>query len=246
MPLDMITLENITVRYTAPEERIQTLKEYAIRLLQRRIRFREFLALDNVSLTVQKGEILGLIGRNGAGKSTLLKVVSRVLFPTRGRLVIRGRLAPLLELGAGFHSELTGRENVMLNGTLLGHSRAEIEAKMDRILEFAELGRFIETPLRTYSSGMVARLGFAVATAWQPDILLMDEVLSVGDEAFQRKCLQRINDYRAAGTTVILVTHSMNTVLEHCSRAAWLDHGCLRMTGNPAEVVQSYRAERPA
>lgn len=242
MSSPVINLENITVQYRAPEERIGTFKEYAIRLLQRRIRFKEFLALNDVSMEVEQGEILGLIGRNGAGKSTMLKVISRVLFPTHGRIRIRGRVAPLLELGAGFHPELTGRENVFLNGTLLGHNRRAIDACMPEILDFAELGGFIDAPLRTYSSGMVARLGFAVATAWQPEILLVDEVLAVGDESFQRKCYSRMEEFRAGGTTIILVTHSMSTILSLCSRAAWLDYGKLQSIGAAEAVVQQYRA----
>ncbi|MGE5249910.1 MAG: ABC transporter ATP-binding protein [Bacteroidota bacterium] len=242
MQQEVIRLENITVCYRAPEERIGTFKEYAIRVLQRRVSFREFLALDHVNLSAQSGEILGLIGRNGAGKSTLLKVVSRVLAPTAGRVRIWGRVTPLLELGAGFHPELTGRENVLLNGTLLGHARRDIESSMDAILDFAEVGSFIDAPLRTYSSGMVARLGFAVATCWQPEILIVDEVLAVGDEAFQLKCQARMEHFRATGTTTILVTHNMNTVLSMCSRAAWLDHGRLRSVGPAGQVVEEYRA----
>ena len=220
-----IRLEGVTVRYQAPQERLGTFKEYAIRRLQRRVRFTAFRALDSINLEVHRGEIFGIIGRNGAGKSTLLKVVSRVLIPTQGRVYVRGLVSPLLELGAGFHPELTGRENVMLNGTLLGHSSRELEARMDEIIDFSELGSFIEAPLRTYSSGMVARLGFAVATAWRPEILLIDEVLSVGDEAFRRKCETRMKSFRDGGTTTLLVTHDMATIRSLCARVAWLQHG---------------------
>jgi ABC-type polysaccharide/polyol phosphate transport system ATPase subunit len=239
---DAILLEDVAVRYRAPQERVGTLKEYAIRRLQRQVRFADFYALDGVSLGVRQGEIFGVIGRNGAGKSTLLKVVSRVLVPTRGRVRLRGRVSPLLELGAGFHPELTGRENVFLNGTLLGHSTRELRERLESIMDFAELGGFIDAPLRTYSSGMAARLGFAVATAWQPEILLLDEVLAVGDEAFQRKCQARMQEYRASGTTTLLVSHNMETVLLLCDRAAWLDHGKMRSTGPAAQVVSDYRA----
>ncbi len=240
--LTTIRLEGVTVRYQAPQERLGTFKEYAIRRLQRRVRFTDFCALDGIDLEVHRGEIFGIIGRNGAGKSTLLKVVSRVLVPTRGRVYVRGLVSPLLELGAGFHPELTGRENVMLNGTLLGHSRRELEARMEEIIDFAELGAFIEAPLRTYSSGMVARLGFAVATAWRPEILLVDEVLSVGDEAFQRKCEARMKSYRAGGTTTLLVTHDMARVRSLCTRAAWLQHGKIAALGPVAQVVEAYHA----
>ena len=177
----VVLLENVSVRYRAPEERIRSFKEFAIRFIQRRVRFKEFLALDDINLEIQPGEIFGIIGRNGAGKSTILKVISRVLVPTHGRVWIKGRVSPLLELGAGFHPELTGRENIFLNGALLGHSRQDIQERLDDILEFAELGAFIEAPIRSYSSGMTARLGFAVASAWEPEILLVDEILSVGD-----------------------------------------------------------------
>jgi ABC-type polysaccharide/polyol phosphate transport system ATPase subunit len=182
-----------------------------------------------------------VIGRNGAGKSTLLKVVSRVLIPTDGRVRIRGRVSPLLELGAGFHPELTGLENVFLNGTLLGHTRREIETQLAEIIEFAELDSFIDSPLRTYSSGMVARLGFAVSTTWQPEILILDEILSVGDEAFRNKCLARMEKYQQAGTTILLVTHDSGTVEKMCERAAWLDHGELKALGPAKEVVNMYR-----
>ena len=237
----VIVLDNITVQYRAPEEVIGTFKEYAIQFLRRNVRFREFKALNNVSMEVYEGEILGVIGRNGAGKSTLLKVISRVLIPTAGRVRIRGRISPLLELGAGFHPELTGRENIFLNGTLLGHSRKEVESRLSEIMEFAELDAFIDSPLRTYSSGMVARLGFSVSTTWQPEILILDEILSVGDEAFRQKCQQRMENYRNKGTTTLLVTHDSHTVEKLCTRAAWIDHGQLKAIGPSREVVNMYR-----
>lgn len=238
----MIRLEGVDVRYRAPEERLGTFKEYAIRRLQRRVRYKDFLALDNVNLEVRPGEIFGVIGRNGAGKSTLLKVASRVLAPTRGRVFLGGKVSPLLELGAGFHPELTGRENVMLNGTLLGYTLRQLEDRMDEIIDFAELGSFIEAPLRTYSSGMAARLGFAVVSAWQPEILLVDEVLAVGDEAFKRKCQVRMQSFRDAGSTILMVSHDMTTIEELCERAAWLDRGRIRSVGAPAGVIAEYRA----
>lgn len=236
----VILLNNISVKYSAPEEVIGTFKEYAIRRLKRTVRYREFLALNNVNLNVGEGEIVGIIGRNGAGKSTLLKVISRVLIPTEGRVRIRGIVSPLLELGAGFHPELTGRENIFLNGTLLGHSRREIESRLHEIIEFAELGEFIDSPLRMYSSGMVARLGFSVSTTWKPEILILDEVLSVGDEAFRHKCQLRMKKYREEGTTTLLVTHDSTTVESLCSRAVWLDHGQVKAIGLSKEVVRLY------
>jgi ABC-type polysaccharide/polyol phosphate transport system ATPase subunit len=238
----MIRLEDVAVRYRAPVERLGTFKEYAIRHIQRRVRYTDFFALDGINLEVPRGEIFGIIGRNGAGKSTLLKVVSRVLVPTRGRVVLGGPVSPLLELGAGFHPELTGRENVMLNGTLLGHTSRELEGQMDAIIDFAELGSFIEAPLRTYSSGMAARLGFAVATAWQPEILLVDEVLAVGDEAFRRKCQALMKSFRDAGTTILMVTHDMGSAAALCARAAWLEHGKICSMGPAVKVIEDYRA----
>ena len=237
----VIRLDDVSVRYRLPEERIGTFKEYMIRLLQRRMSYNSFLALNGVNINVQKGEIFGIVGRNGAGKSTLLKVISRVLVPTDGRVWIKGRVSPLLELGAGFHPELTGRENVFLNGTLLGHPRREIEEHMQEIIEFAELGAFIDAPLRTYSSGMVARLGFAVATSWQPEILILDEVLSVGDEAFQLKCQNRMQEFRNNQVTSLLVTHDMQSVTKLCTRAACLDHGVVKAVGAPDEIIKEYR-----
>ncbi len=247
VPADtIIRLENVSVRYWAPEERVGTFKEYAIRRLQQQVRFSNFYALQEVSLEVQKGEIFGIIGRNGAGKSTLLKVVSRVLAPTTGRIRIWGHISPLLQLGAGFHPELTGRENVFLNGTLLGHASSDIRSHLEDVMEFAELGGFIEAPLRTYSSGMVARLGFAVATVWRPDILILDEVLSVGDEAFGRKCQARMEEFRSSGTTTLMVTHDMTTILDLCTRAAWIEHGKIAFMGPAEKAVEAYHAAQSA
>ncbi len=241
----MIRLEQVGVRYRVPHERIDTFKEYAIRRLRGRISHHEFWALRDISLQIEQGEVFGVIGRNGAGKSTLLKVISRVLHPTHGRVWIRGTVAPLLELGAGFHPELTGLENVFLNGTLLGRSQREITERLDSIVEFAGLGDFIEAPIRTYSSGMVARLGFAVAMAWKPDVLLLDEVLAVGDAAFQSKCTERIRSYREGGTTVLFVTHDLGALQTLCQRAIWIDHGEIQCIGPTAEVVSAYAQSRP-
>lgn len=235
-----VRLLGVSVRYRVPQERIGTFKEYAIRKLQRRVRNHEFWALRDVSLEVRKGEVFGIIGRNGAGKSTLLKVVARVLRPTEGRVWIKGAVAPLLEFQAGFHPELSGRENVYLNGTLLGFTRRQMADKFERIVDFAELWDFIDAPVRTYSSGMVARLGFAIATDVQPDILIVDEVLSVGDEGFRRKCAQRMNTFREQGATILLVTHSLDMLKTMCTRAIWLDQGIVKAMGAPQEVVDQY------
>ncbi len=234
-------LEDVSVSYRIPDEKIPSIKEYAIRRLQGKIEYNSFLALDKISMSVKEGEIFGILGRNGAGKSTLLKVLARVLYPTEGRVWIKGQVYPLLQLGAGFHPELTGIENVYLNGTLLGHSRQEIKEKLPEIAEFAEIGDFINAPLRTYSSGMMARLGFSVATAWIPDILILDEILSVGDAAFVQKCSDRMKSFRESGATVLLVSHSIDMVAELCQRAALLEHGKLLAFGNAKEVSEEYR-----
>lgn len=239
-PEPVIKIENTSLRYYVPRERINSFKEYAIRRVQGKIVNEEFWALKNVSFTVFKGEVFGIIGENGAGKSTLLKMVARVLRPNTGRVWVKGNVAPLLSVGAGFHQELTGRENVYLNGTLLGFTRKEIDEKLEGIIEFSELENFIDAPIRTYSSGMVARLGFAVATDSKPDILIVDEVLAVGDEAFQAKCFDRIETYQAEGMTTLLVTHSSERIRKFCTRVAWLEKGELKMLGNTTEVVASY------
>jgi ABC-type polysaccharide/polyol phosphate transport system ATPase subunit len=208
--------------------------------LRKRLDFEEFWALRDVDLVVPHGERLGVIGRNGAGKSTLLQVIARILTPTVGSVTVRGRVAPLLQLGAGFDAELTGRENVFLNGTLLGMRRAEINASFDEIVRFAEVEEFIEAPLRAYSSGMAARLGFAVATASRPDVLLLDEVLSVGDEGFKRKCLERMREFASRGTTMVLVTHDPELIMEHSTRAIWIEDHSIRQAGEPQDVLAAY------
>ncbi|MFM8322194.1 MAG: ABC transporter ATP-binding protein [Chloroflexota bacterium] len=240
-PLEAIRLEHAGVRYRAPSEHIASIKEYVVRWLQGRVQHREFWALNDVSLSIYRGETLGLVGHNGAGKSTLLKLVARVLRPTTGRVVVRGSVAPLLEFGAGFHPELTGRENIYLNGALLGYTRRQMDEKFERIVDFAELGEFIDAPMRTYSSGMGARLGFAVATDVDPDVLIVDEVLSVGDEAFQHKCTTRMQAFRDRGATILIVSHNLALIEEICHRAAWISHGRLARIGRPAEVIDAYR-----
>ncbi len=234
-------LQDVSVSYRLPNERIATLKEYAIRLMQGKIKYNSFLALDKINLSVKEGEILGILGRNGAGKSTLLKVLARVLYPTEGRVWVKGQVYPLLQLGAGFHPELTGIENVYLNGTLLGHSKHEVTEKLQEIIDFAEIGDFINAPLRTFSSGMTARLGFAVATAWTPDILILDETLSVGDAAFVEKCSDRMKSFRESGATVLLVSHDIDMIEDLCQRAALLEHGKLTTLGDAREVSEKYR-----
>ena len=236
----VIKFEDIAVRYRVPREGVSGIKEYAIRLLQRRIQFEEFWALRGVSFQVSSGEVFGIIGRNGAGKSTMLKVMARVLLPTRGRIVMQGHIAPLLELGGGFHPELTGRENIFLNMALLGFTHKQIEELFDSIVEFSEIPDFIDEPLRTYSTGMVARLGFSVATSVRPEILLVDEVLSVGDVQFQQQCLDRMEIFKQSGTTIVIVSHSLGTVQSFCDRVLWLDHGEVQAIGEVEEIIDKY------
>lgn len=236
----VIRLEDVAVKYRVPRERMRTFKEYAIRALQRQISHDEFWALQGVSLHVNPNEVFGIVGRNGAGKSTLLRVVAGVLKPARGRVWVKGRVAPLLELGAGFHPELTGRENVLLNGALLGYGKREILEQFEQIVDFAGIDDFIDAPLRTYSTGMVARLGFAVATAIRPEILIVDEVLSVGDTPFQEKCAARINEFRTLGTSILLVAHSLPTIRDMCDRAIWLAHGEVQAFGDAQTVARKY------
>lgn len=238
---DVIRLENVSVQYRVPTEQVGTFREYAIRVIQRRIKIRTFNALEDVSFQVKRGEVFGLIGDNGAGKSTLLKVIARVLRPYKGRVIVKGSVAPLLELGAGFHPELTGRENIYLNGSLLGYNRKQMDEVYSSIVDFSELHDFIDAPIRTYSSGMYARLGFSVATAHIPDILIVDEILGVGDETFQKKCTSRIQQFQDNGTAILIVSHSLSSVLNLCHRVAWLDHGKVKAIGEPEDVVDEYR-----
>jgi len=237
----VIVLENVSVRYRLPRERITSIKAYAIRRLKGQIRFDEFWALRDVSLQVNRGETLGIIGHNGAGKTTLLKLVARLLKPTEGRVWVKGRVAPLLGLGAGFDGELTGRENVFLNGTILGSTEKDLRRRFDSIVDFAGVRDFIDLPLRRYSSGMVARLGFSIATDVPPQVLILDEVLSVGDEAFRQKSMARMDDLRKHGDAILFVSHGLAAVQRLCHRVAWLDHGRLRAIGTPADVIEQYR-----
>lgn len=236
----VIRLEGVSLCYRLAKQRIPSLKEYAIHWMRGSLSYEKLWALRDVSFSVNRGETLGIVGRNGAGKSTLLKVISRVLKPTEGRTEIQGRISPILELGAGFDFELTGIENVYLNALLLGHSRREIDEKLEDIVEFSGLGDFVRSPIRNYSSGMLSRLGFAVATAWIPDVLVLDEVLSVGDASFTSKCEERIDRFHRAGTTVLLVSHSAGAVKKNCTRCVWLDAGRLRADGETEEVLDLY------
>ncbi len=235
-----LELDNVSVRFRLPVERVSTLQETVIRWLQRRMRYRDLWALRDISLRVEQGEVVGIIGRNGAGKSTLLRVVAGVIKPTAGRVVTNGRLVPLIDLSAGFDMELTGRENIFLNGALFGLSRAEMDGKVENIIDFAEIPGFIDAPMRTYSSGMIVRLGFAIAAEMEPEVLLVDEVLAVGDERFQQKCTERFEQFREDEVTVIIVSHNMTLIETLCARAIWLEQGSIASDGPASQVVSRY------
>jgi lipopolysaccharide transport system ATP-binding protein len=239
--LPAVQLKDVSVRYRVPQERIPSIKEYVVRWLRGQVRYKGFWALQETSLVIQKGEVFGIIGPNGAGKSTLLKVIARVLRPTKGSVLVRGMISPLLELGAGFDYELTGRENIYLNSAILGFSKEDIDRRVDRIIDFAGLHGFIDAPLRTYSTGMVARLGFSVATDVRPEILIVDEILSVGDAEFQARSFERIQNFQAEGATILLVSHNLDKVEEMCSRVIWLESGKIVALDSPAVVVEQYK-----
>jgi len=235
-----VRLEGVSLSYRLAKQRIPSLKEYAIHWMRGALSYEQLWALRDVSLTIRQGERVGIVGRNGAGKSTLLKVISRVLKPSRGTAEVRGSLSPILELGTGFDYELTGLENIYLNALLLGRTRREIDERIEGIVEFSGLGDFIRTPIRNYSSGMQARLGFSIATGWMPDILILDEVLAVGDSAFIEKCVLRLGEFHAAGTTVLMVSHTPTAIQDNCDRCIWLDAGRLRADGPTQEVLDLY------
>jgi ABC-2 type transport system ATP-binding protein len=242
----MIQLDNVSVSYKMPNERIHSIKEYVIRRLKCKVNYHQFHALKDIDLLVNEGEVLGLLGHNGAGKSTMLKVIARVLRPTKGRVRLHGRVFPLLELGAGFDMELTGRENVYMNSAILGFSKADTRLRFERIVAFAGLEEFIDTPVRNYSTGMVSRLGFAIATDVQPEILIVDEVLSVGDSEFQQRSSKRMKQFCDNGTTILLVTHNLEAMAKMCHRAVWLDHGELKKIGPTDEVIKAYTHKQVA
>ncbi|MFL5802284.1 MAG: ABC transporter ATP-binding protein [Roseiflexaceae bacterium] len=239
----MIEFTNVSKRFTLHKDRRNSIQERVAGLFRPRARGEQFWALRDVSFSIGQGQSLGLVGHNGAGKSTALKLMTRILEPTSGMVRLRGRVAALLELGSGFHPDLSGRENVFLNGSLMGFSRREMQSKLDEIVEFAEIGDFIDIELKHYSSGMYTRLAFAVATAVDPDILITDEVLAVGDEAFQRKCMERIYRFRQLGKTIIFVSHALDTVRLLCDQAVWLDHGQARAVGRAGAVIDAYLAD---
>jgi ABC-2 type transport system ATP-binding protein len=239
----VIEFRDVSHRFKVPAEgRIASIKEWAIRkLMGRGGAYHEFVALDGVSFEVDEGRALGVIGQNGAGKSTLLRIAGGILQPVCGVAKVVGRVAPVIELGIGFEQELTGRENIIFNGALLGRSMREMNDMMDEVVAFAELGEFIDRPIRTYSTGMVARLAFSVATTIDAQILLLDEVLSVGDERFQRKCAERIEKHRKRGVSVLFVSHDLEAVAELCDEVIWLEHGRVKAMGSVTAMIEDYR-----
>ena len=236
----MIEVSDVSMRFRLNNDRIMSLKEFVTTALRGKLDYREFTALDHVSFTVEKGETLGLIGRNGAGKSTMLKVISGILKPTEGSVVCHGNVVPMLELGSGFDMDLTGRENIFINGAILGYGEEFLKAKYEEIVDFSELGQFIEVPIRNYSSGMLARLAFSIATVVKPEILIVDEILSVGDAQFQEKSKKRMLELMGGGTTVLFVSHSIEQIREMCNRVVWLEQGRVQADGEAEEVCDKY------
>ena len=236
-----IVVDNVSMRFNLASERVDSLKDLLIKKIKfQSCSFDEFWALNNISFSVDKGESCALIGANGSGKSTMLKIISGILTPTKGSVEVNGSIAPLIELGAGFDYELTGRENIFLNGAILGYSKKLMLEKYDEIIDFSELRNFIDVPVKNYSSGMIARLGFSIATMVKPEILVVDEILAVGDQAFQDKCHKRLEDMMNSGTTVLLVSHSAADIKRICQKAVWIDKSNLRFVGNVDEALQFY------
>ena len=241
MAENMIEVRNVTMKFRMSDEPINSLKEIFTTAMSGKLRFNEFLALDDVSFDLEKGNTLGLIGKNGAGKSTTLKLISGILKPTSGSIYTYGNIVPMLELGAGFDLELTGKENIYLNGAILGYSKEYLESKFDEIVDFAEIREFIDMPIRNYSSGMMARLAFSIASVVQPEILIVDEILAVGDVAFQEKSFNRMKELMSGGATVLFVSHDLEKIEEMCDKVIWLDKGKVVMFGDTDEVCEAYR-----
>ena len=236
----IVTVDNVSMKFNLSSEKFDSFKEYVIKSIKRQVSYDAFMALQGVSFEVMRGDSVGLVGLNGSGKSTMLKVIAGVLKPTEGKVVVNGTIAPLIELGAGFDMDLTARENVFLNGALLGYNRARMEEQYPDIVEFSELAEFMDVPVKNFSSGMVSRLAFAIATIGTPDILIVDEVLSVGDFHFQEKCEVRIQNMRDHGTTILFVSHSLEQVKKICNKMAWLEKGHLKMFGNTEDICDIY------
>ena len=240
MAQPIIEVRDVSIMFNKSSEKVDSIKEYFVRLMKHQLMFEEFWALKNISLTIEKGDAVGIVGLNGSGKRTLLKIIAGVMKPTKGTVKVHGSVAPMIELGAGFDMDLSARENIYLNGAVLGYSRTEMDKKAESILDFAELWDFVDVPLKNYSSGMVARLGFSIATAHTPDILIVDEVLGVGDYKFQEKCEKRINEIVDTGATVLFVSHSIQQVEKLCKHALWLEKGKQVMYGDIQDVCAAY------
>lgn len=238
----IISVKDVEMHFNMSKEKIDSIKEYFIKLSKKQLRYEDFVALDGVSVDIKKGEIFGIIGLNGSGKSTILKVISGILKPTKGSVEVRGNISPLIELGAGFDLDLTARENIYLNGSVLGYSKSMIDDCFEDIVEFSEMKDFLDVPMKNYSSGMVARIGFSIATIVKPDILIVDEILSVGDFLFQEKCEKRINKLMKGGTTVLIVSHSLDQIKRLCDRVMWLDKGKVKMIGSMPVVCEQYES----
>ena len=237
-------MKNISLKFKMEQNRANSLKEFCVRWLKRDLKSEDFWALTDVSFDVEKGDVIGIIGHNGAGKSTLLKVISGIMKPTKGTIEAHGNIVPMLELGSGFDMELSGRENIYLNGAILGYSEEFLNEKYDEIVAFSELGNFIEAPLRTYSSGMLARLAFSVACIVEPEILIVDEILSVGDADFQEKSRARMMELMTGGTTVFFVSHSLKQIREMCNKVVWLEHGKIQAIGKTEEICNMYEGAK--
>lgn len=236
-----VELKNVEMHFNMSKEKLESLKEYFLKLVTRKLMFEDFIAVNDVSFNIKKGDVFGIVGLNGSGKSTTLKLISGILTPTKGSVETQGTIAPLIELGAGFDFDLTARENIYLNGSVLGYSKKFMDEKFDDIVEFSEMRDFLDTPMKNYSSGMVARIGFAIATVTRPDILIVDEILAVGDFRFQEKCEQRISEMINDDTTVIIVSHSIEQIERLCKHCVWLEKGKIRMIGNAQEVCNAYK-----
>lgn len=239
----IVDVDHVSIRFNLSNQKVDNLKEYLVRLMKHELMFQEFLALKDVSFQVRQGESWGLIGTNGSGKSTMLKVISGIMKPYQGSVTVNGSVAPLIELGAGFDPECTARENIYLNGCVLGYSEKFIQEHFDEIVDFAQIGQFLDSPLKNFSSGMKARLGFSVATMVKPDILIVDEILSVGDYKFRQKCEKRMQELLNNGTTLLYVSHNINEVRRLCDHVVWLDKGEARMIGDVKTVCDAYMAE---
>ncbi len=242
MPNNVIEVRDVTMEFNMSNVKVDSLKEYFVRLAKHELFFNSFLALKGVSFDVARGDVLGIVGLNGSGKSTMLKIISGIMKPTTGTVTVNGTISPLIELGAGFDADLTARENIYLNGSILGHSKEFMDSVFDDVVEFSELHEFLDTPTKNFSSGMQARLGFAIATVVRPDILIVDEVLSVGDYKFQQKCEKRIREMMANDTTVIIVSHSNDLIESLCNKALWLEKGKVVEYGEAKEVCAHYRS----